>query len=127
MGKKILVIDDEELLTKTFSKVLEKQGYEVYIAKKGQDGCEMAEEVNFDLIISDIRMPGLDGVEAVSKIRDIYLKKKWGKVPEIFITGFADEITEKQARGMKPSAFIMKPFDIQELLQAVRNALSAKE
>ncbi len=127
MGKKILVIDDEELLTKTFSKVLEKQGYEVYIAKKGQDGCEMAEEVNFDLIISDIRMPGLDGVEAVSKIRDICLKRKWGKVPEIFITGFADEITERKARDMKPSAFIMKPFDIQELLQAVRNALSAKE
>ena len=127
MGKKILVIDDEELLTKTFSKALEKQGYDVYIAKKGQDGCEMAEEVNFDLIISDIRMPGLDGIAAVSKIRDIYLKKKRGKVPEIFITGFVDELMEKQARDMNPSAYIMKPFDIQELLQAVKNALSEKE
>ena len=124
--EKILVIDDEELLTKTFSKVLEKKGYDVFIAKKGQDACEMAEEENFDLIITDIRMPGLDGVETILKLREIFLRKKLENIPTIFITGFVDELKEKEAKALMPYAYIMKPFDIQELLSAVKNALGGQ-
>jgi CheY-like chemotaxis protein len=123
MVKKILVIDDEELLTKTFVKVLEKIRYDVFIAKRGQDACEMAGEESFDLIISDIKMPGFDGVETVLKLKEIFKQKKFKIPPIIFITGFADEAREKEARKLKPVAYLMKPFDIQDLLQAVSTAL----
>ena len=73
--KRILVIDDEELLIKTFDRLLEKQGYEVYTVKNGADAIVMVEEEQFDLIITDIRMPGDDGVETIKKIDEI--QKNW--------------------------------------------------
>lgn len=124
MSKKILVIDDEELLTKTFSRMLEKRGYEVFIAKNGQDACEIAEEEVFDLIITDIKMPGIDGIETVKQLRNIFLKRKKIYPPEIFITGFADEHQEKEAKKLNPVAYILKPFDVQMLLQRIENAIN---
>ena len=59
MAKNILIIDDEELIIKSLKKLLEKNGYSVFIAKNGQDALVMAEEESFDLIVADIRMPGV--------------------------------------------------------------------
>ena len=115
MKKTILIIDDEDILTRTFTKLLERQGYEVYTAKKGQDALCMAEAQNFDLIISDIRMPGLNGVETVRQIRAL----KPG-VPVIFMSGFADAQLEAEAQDLEPMAFLCKPFDSIELLNLLK-------
>lgn len=123
MKKKILIIDDEELLTKTFSKFLEKKDFEVFVAKKGQDAIDIAEEEAFDLIISDMRMPGLDGVQTAIKLREVFKKKKSKMPPEIFITGYSDESKEIQAKALHPIAYIMKPFDLGDLLAAINEAL----
>jgi len=56
--KKILIIDDEEIIIRSLRKLLEKEGYEVYVAKKGQDGIDMVGEEEFDLLVVDIRMLG---------------------------------------------------------------------
>ena len=74
MAKKILVIDDEELIIKSLSKLLEKNGYEVFIAKNGQDAIAMTEEEIFDFIVADIRMPGMNGVETTKSIYKILEK-----------------------------------------------------
>lgn len=124
MTKKILVIDDEELLTKTFSRMLGKKGYDVFIAKRGEDACIMAEEETFDLIITDIKMPGLDGIETVKRLRAIFSKRKKNCPPEIFITGFADEIQELEAKKLNPVAYILKPFDVNLLLEAVQKSIA---
>ncbi len=123
MKKKILIIDDEELLTKTFSRLLEKNDFEVFVAKRGQDAIDIAEEEVFDLIISDIRMPGLDGIQTATKLREVFEKKKTKMPPEIFITGYSDESKEMQARALHPVAYIMKPFDMDVLLKAINEAL----
>jgi len=115
MPKKILVIDDEELIIKSLAKLLEKNGYEVFVAKNGQDAVVMADEENFDLILADIRMPGMDGVETVRSIRK--------KIPVIFITGYADDEIEKSAKELNPAAYIYKPFDIQKLLEKIKKVL----
>lgn len=115
MAKKILVIDDEEIIIKSLSKLLEKNGYEVFIAKNGQDAIVMTEEEDFDLIVADIRMPGINGVETVESIKK--------KIPTIFITGYADEIIEKKAKVLHPIAYIYKPFDIAELVNKVKEVL----
>jgi CheY-like chemotaxis protein len=119
VAKNILVIDDEEIIIKTLSKLLEKNGYSVLVAKNGQDALAMIEEESFDLIVADIRMPGMNGVEI---IQDIY--KNLGKsIPTIFITGYADEEMKKSAKALKPIAYIYKPFDMVELINKIKLAL----
>lgn len=121
MQKKILVIDDEEILTATFVKLLETAGYGVLVASRGEDAVVMAEEDDFDLIICDIRMPGQDGVKTIQQIRNLRGEKK---IPVIFITGYADEILEKEANRLDPVAYIYKPFDAFKLLDIIKKAVS---
>src|SRR3990167_9502264 len=116
MKKKILIIDDEELIIKTLSKLLERSGFEILVAKNGQDALAMIEEESFDLIIADIRMPGINGIDTVKGIHDILQAKQLKKVPVIFITGYADEKIEQEARNLMPVDYIYKPFDIATLL-----------
>lgn len=123
MAKKILLIDDEELIIKSLSKLLEKNGYEVFIAKNGKDAIVMAEEENFDLILADIRMPGLNGVETVHSICRQTQKNRGLKPPIIFITGYADEETKRKAKELKPIAYLYKPFDVSELVGKIQKAL----
>lgn len=120
MAKKILVIDDEELIIKSLRKLLEKNDFAVFVAKNGQDALVMTEEENFDLIIADIRMPGMNGVETVESI---YEKPEKKKMPVIFITGYADEEIRKRAETLRPIAYIYKPFDIPELVDKIKEAL----
>ena len=124
MAKKILVIDDEELIIKSLSRLLEKNGYEVFVAKNGQDALVITEEENFDLIVADIRMPGINGVDTVANILQ---KKGFKNKPVIFITGYADEEYKRNAQKLKPVAYIYKPFDIQELVGKVRGVLKEKK
>ena len=121
--KKILVIDDEELVIRSLSKLLEKNGYTVFLAKNGQDALVMVEEERFDLIIADIRMPGMNGVEAMHSINESLEKQNIKNTPVIFITGYADEKIEKMAEAFNPLAYIYKPFDISELVEKVKNTL----
>lgn len=123
MRKKILVIDDEELLTKTFSMILEKKGFDVFIAKRGDDACAMAEEETFSLIITDIKMPGMDGIETVKCLSSIFLGRNTACPPVIFITGFADEKQELEAKKLNPVAYILKPFDLELFFQIVQKSI----
>ena len=120
MNKKILVIDDEEIIIKSLMKLLEKNGFEVFVAKSGQDALIMVEEEKFDLIISDVRMPGINGIDTVKGIYEILQKKGAQKPPGIFITGYADEKSEQAVAGLGPVAYIYKPFDISELVKKVK-------
>jgi len=123
MAKKILVVGDEELIIKSLKKLLEKNDFIVFVAKKGQDALVMVEEEDFDLIIVDIRMPGMNGVQTTRDIYKILEKKKQKKLPTIFITGYVDEGIEKEAKALKPVAYIYKPFDIPELVDRIKEVL----
>ncbi|HNV86701.1 MAG TPA: response regulator [Candidatus Omnitrophota bacterium] len=123
MAKKILIIDDEELIVQTLARVLEKNRYDVLIAKTGNDAIVMAEEEDFDLIISDVRMPGMNGVETCRSVLEVIKAKKRKDVPLIFITGYADEAIETKAKALSPRAYIYKPFDYAEFLTNVHAAL----
>ena len=121
MKKRILVVDDEEILTVTFVKLLETAGYGVLVASRGEDAVVMVEEDDFDLIICDIRMPGQDGVKTIQQIRNLRGKKE---IPVIFVTGYADEVLEKEANRLDPIAYIYKPFDAFKLLDLIKKAVS---
>ena len=123
MAKKILVIDDEELIIKSLSRLLEKNGYEVFVAKNGQDAIIMTEEEDFDLILADIRMPGMNGVDTIQSIYEGLQSNNLKKIPIIFITGYADEKIKRKADILKPIAYIYKPFDMVEILDKIKKAI----
>lgn len=123
MSKKILVIDDEELIVKSLSKLLEKNGFEVFIIKRGQDAIAIVEEQDVDLIICDIRMPGMNGIETIRNIPNVYKQKEPPNPPVIFITGYADKNLEKEAKSLNPVAYIYKPFDISTLVEKINEVL----
>ncbi|MDD5071011.1 MAG: response regulator [Candidatus Omnitrophica bacterium] len=120
MPKKILIIDDEELIIKSLAKLLDKNGFEVFLAKKGDDALVIFEEESFDLIISDIKMPGIDGIKTVQSIYNSLEEQGKIKIPVIFITGYADQNNQTKAESLNPVAFLCKPFDIAELLEIIR-------
>lgn len=123
MPKNILVIDDEELVAKSLKRLLKKEGYGVTIAASGKEALEKIKDTAFDLIVSDIRMPEIDGIEIIKNIRE-YLKRKGKKsVPEILITGYASDESFKQAQDLKVADYIYKPFDITEFIKIVKKNL----
>lgn len=123
MPKKILLIDDEELIIRSLRKLLEKNGFDVFVAKNGQDAIVMSEEENFDLIITDIRMPGINGIDTIQSIFENFQNHNHKKVPVIFITGYSNEDVKKRAEALRPIAYIYKPFNIEELVDRVREIL----
>ena len=123
MGKKILVIDDEGLVTASLKQLLKKSGYDVEVTNDGHIALDRIRECAFDLIISDIRMPNMNGIETIKKIRE-YLKQA-GKspVPEILITGYASKENLDEAHELKVADYIYKPFNIKEFLDIVKKNL----
>lgn len=117
--KKILVVDDEEILTRTFSRLLDRVGYEVLVVSRTSDAIVMCEEEDFDLIISDIRMPGMDGVQMMDEIQKVRREKMKNAIPIIFLTGYADKDQEVRAKALRPLAYILKPFDVTSLLKTI--------
>ncbi len=123
MAKKILIIDDEELIIKTFAKFLEKKGLEVTVAKRYEDAMIFVEEEDFDIIVCDIRMPGQNGVETVKGIKDLLKSKKRKEPAIIFITGFADKELEAEAKKSGCVAYLYKPFETTAFLNAIEKGL----
>jgi len=124
MAKKILVIDDEELVTKSLQKLLGREGYNVTVVKSGAEAVEKVKETDFNLIVSDVRMPELDGVETIKQIRDYFKKANKKLIPEILITGYADAVKYQEATDLKVADYIYKPFDTAEFIGVIKENLS---
>jgi len=120
MAKKILVIDDEELIAKSLLKFLKSKGFDVIIAKSGNEAFKKVKEDDFDLIISDIKMPKIDGIETVKKIREHLRKSGKQLIPEILITGYADMEKYEKAMDLEVADCLYKPFDNTELLRVIQ-------
>lgn len=115
MGKSVLVIDDEERISRLLQLELSHEGYEVEVAHDGRKGLELAAGRSWDIIILDIMMPGLNGVEVLRRLR------KTDKVtPVILVT--ARNTTPDIVSGLDQGAndYITKPFEIEELLARIR-------
>lgn len=117
---KILIVEDEENLARFTELELIHEGYETAKAFDGRTGLEMAETGEFDLILLDIMLPGINGIEVLRRIR------KSSEVPVILLTA-RDSVMDKVS-GLDTGAddYITKPFDIEELLARIRAALRKK-
>jgi CheY-like chemotaxis protein len=124
MAKHVLIIDDEELVTKSLLKLLNSNGYQATVAKSGEAALEIIKKAVFDLIVCDVRMPGLDGIETIKQIR-AYLEKSDKKpIPEVLITGYADAEKYEMGRNLEVADYLYKPFDNAEFLRVVKKSLA---
>ncbi len=122
-GRTVLVVDDEESIRTTVRDVLAKHGSEVDIAREGNEALAMVRQRAYDLVITDIRMPGLNGYEIFRAIKETH-----PDCPVMFMTGFGYDpnhtIIRAQPEGL--AAVLYKPFKVDELLTEVRSALSPR-
>ncbi len=124
MAKKILLIDDDRLVVKSIERYLKTYGYDVETVQSGREALEKAEKSEFDLIISDIRMPEMDGVETLRRIRELSLQHNKQKTPAIVITGYAggDEVYRK-AGELGIADCVYKPFELDEFIEVIKRNL----
>lgn len=115
---KILVIDDERSIRNTLKDILEFEKHEVTLAGDGKAGLEAAQNENFDIIFSDIKMPEMDGIELLT-----LLKEKEIEAPVVMISGHGNIETAVECIKKGAFDFIEKPIDLNRLLITVRNAL----
>ncbi len=114
----ILVIDDEVAIRKTLGEILSFEGYSIHEAADGEEGLQMFNEKKFDLVLCDIKMPKIDGMEFLQKATDTR-----PDVPVVMISGHGTIETAVEAVKIGAYDFISKPPDLNRLLITVRNAL----
>ena len=119
--KKILIIDDDKLVRDSIVKILEREGYKSLSAVDAFEAINKTRTEEFDLIISDIQMPGKNGIEAVREIQRLFRENAKREVPIIFITGYAEMSQEFRAERL--GEVILKPFDLNHLLVTIREYL----
>lgn len=121
MEEHILIIEDDKLILGTLKRFLKKVGYEVSTAESGQEALEKVKKENFNLIISDIRMPGLDGIETLTLIRKYLTESNRELIPELVITGYANDENRRKVDELRVSGYLTKPFDVKDLLSNIKN------
>jgi len=121
---KILIIEDEEAIRRVLLKILSEENplYQVFEAADGLSGTELIKREDFDLVLCDIKMPKMDGVEVLEAA-----KKIKPEIPIVMISGHGDLETAVKTMRLGAFDYISKPPDLNRLLNTVRNALDRKE
>lgn len=115
---RILVIDDERPIRNTLKEILEYEDYKVDVASNGFAGIELLEENNYDIVLCDIKMPKMDGIEVLEKINGMS-----PDTPVVMISGHGTVDTAVEAIKKGAFDFIEKPLDLNRLLITIRNAM----
>lgn len=121
-GASILVVDDEEIVLHLVEDTLSDEGYQVTTTPSARQAIQLAAQANFDFILTDIRMPEMNGIELVREIHQIN-----PNIGVIFMTGYANLDTAKQAIKEGAFDYIMKPFELTEIRQAMTRAVQQKK
>jgi ATP-dependent Lon protease len=118
---RVLVVDDEEIARKNLDHILQKEGYIVVMAASGAEALEKMETSNFDVVLTDIRMENISGIEVLEKT-----KSKYPETEVVMVTAYAS--TDSAMETLKKGAFqyIAKPFKINEIRVTVKQAIEKK-
>jgi FixJ family two-component response regulator/nucleotide-binding universal stress UspA family protein len=115
---KALVIDDEQIVLDSISQILTDENYEVDVSLSGREGLNQAIEKDYDIVLTDIRMPDIGGMRV---LRDV--KRAKPSLPVVIITGYASVKSAVQAMKLGAADYIEKPFEPEDLLKAVSSVL----
>ena len=115
---RILIVDDEALVCWSLSRALQEEGYEVSTAQSGEEALDIMTEWKFDLVVTDLRLPQLNGMDLLREI-----KRRFPKCKVLMISAFGTPRVRDEAMKEGVLQFFDKPFDIKELRESVRSAL----
>jgi len=114
---KVLVVDDEEMLRNLLARILEREGYSVSIATGGKQALACLEKSDFQIMISDVKMPEMSGFELLKEA-----KQKYPRLAVVMMTAFGDDDTIQRALGLGADGYVAKPFKSHDLSSEVQRA-----
>lgn len=120
-NQKIVIVEDERTISDIIKYNVEKEGYKAYVAYDGEEGLRLIEEVDPDLILLDIMMPKMDGLEVCRRVR------KTKNTPIIMLTAKAEELDKVVGLEMGADDYVTKPFGVRELMARIRANLRRVE
>jgi two-component system response regulator HydG len=118
---KVLVVDDEAVVRESYLRTLSGVRYNVRAALSGREALRMMEAEHFDVILLDLRMPEMDGIEVLREI-----KKRWPECEVVIITGYPSIETAKEAVRLGAYNYLAKPVGPQEIMEAATGAVTQK-
>src|SRR6266853_621831 len=120
MKPSILLIEDDDSTAASLKKVLCAEGYEVAVSTRGDAGLEQAQQQSYDVVVTDLRLPGLGGLELVARLRAAKPKQ-----PVILMTAHGTTETAIEATKLGACDYLLKPFEADELLDMVASAVAS--
>jgi two-component system response regulator AtoC len=119
---RILVVDDDENIRKVLTTILEEEGYQVDSAETAKEAIEKTKKNFYNLALVDIRLPDMEGVKLLTKMRDTTPKMR-----KVIITGYPTLQNAIEAVNSGADAYIVKPFDMDKVLETIREQLRKQE
>ncbi|HKZ88325.1 MAG TPA: response regulator [Candidatus Bathyarchaeia archaeon] len=119
---RILVIDDDENITKVVSAILKEEGYDVESAGTGGEAVKKSQKTHYDLMLIDVRLPDMDGTELLTKVRDTM-----PRIRKVIVTGYPTLQNAVAALNKGADAYVMKPFDVEKMLNTVKEQLERQK
>jgi CheY-like chemotaxis protein len=119
---KVLVVDDDPVVGRSFDRVLSEKGYVVSTALDGQEALNKLGREEYDVVFTDIKMPGMDGLEVANRIKE---RRPW--LPVVIITGYGTGANEARAAAVGVSGFMRKPLSSEMIEEGTRRALQLIE
>jgi len=114
----ILIVDDEDALCQTLNDMLSEEGYRLLEASSGSRALDILKSTNVDLMISDIKMPGMSGFDLVEKVNELYPQVKIQ-----LVSGYSDQVDENRVLHKK---ILYKPYSRFDMIERVRNMLNGE-
>ena len=121
VNEKILLVDDEEALLETLRSILELEGYQVVTVSSGEEAIEAMERASFDLILTDLKMKGISGLDVLAHAETL-----WPRPVTILLTGYASLESAVEALNRGAYAYLVKPFGIEGLKTSIRQGLEKR-
>jgi two-component system response regulator PilR (NtrC family) len=115
---RILIIDDDENIRKVLQTILEDEGYYIETAETAKKGIEKSEESFYNLALIDIRLPDMEGIELLTKLRETKPKMR-----KIIVTGYPTLQNAVSAVNKGADGYVLKPFDVEKILAAIKEQL----
>ena len=119
---RIMVVEDEEHVRSLLLKILKRGGHEVEMVSNGNQGIEMFEKNEFDLVFTDLGMPGMSGWQVAEKVKGIN-----GRVPVVLITGWDIRQEESEMKDSYVDLIVHKPFEMDQVLNVVQEGMILRD
>ncbi len=120
MAKKILIVDDSESIREVVSFTLESEGYSILSAVDGKDALKHLDGQTIDLVITDLHMPNMNGIELITEIRKI---DSYKRIPILFLTTESQAAKKIEAKEAGATGWIIKPFVPAKLIAAINKVI----